>query len=284
MLNKAVLHQLMQYKIDGTEGFLSHYEGERKSRQKGQSQEFSDFRPYNPGDDIRLIDWNAYARTDQYYVKLYEEEREARITIVLDHSASVGYMEKKKSLSETLTMILSYVGLASGDSVRLVTYDGRRFIATEYLKGLSQHHRIQQCLDQLKWSFEIPFSQLTKDIGFTKGVTLWISDFLFENFDKIHQNFRLYKQHVLGVQVLSNETLSPSYEGMLELEDSENKNTIEVHCNKEMMMTYHEALKKHQEGIRKLLMASGHRLVVLNVDADEEKHILQKLLVNNILR
>ncbi len=285
MLNKAVLQQLMQYKIDGAEGFLSNYEGERKSRQKGQSQEFSDFRPYNPGDDIRLIDWNAYARTDQYYVKLYEEEREARITIVLDHSASMGLLEKKRKLSEELVLIISYVALAAGDSVRIITQGHESiFVETEYIKGLSQYYRVQQTLDKIEWVSEINFETLAKETSFTKGITVWISDLLFENFEGVHQHFRMMKQHVLALQVLSDETMDPEYEGMLELEDVESGALVEVHCTKRMMESYHEALKSHQDRIQHLLTGAGHRHVVLNVDSDEEKHVLQKLLVHNILR
>ncbi|MDE7268316.1 MAG: DUF58 domain-containing protein, partial [Lachnospiraceae bacterium] len=65
--------------------------GNRKSMQKGSSMEFSDFREYMPGDDIRRIDWNAYGRLDRLYVKEYMEEKEAVVSILLDTSASMDY-------------------------------------------------------------------------------------------------------------------------------------------------------------------------------------------------
>lgn len=71
--------------------------GNRKSTQKGSSTEFSDFREYMPGDDIRRIDWNAYGRLDRLYIKEYMEEKEAVVSILLDTSASMNYGIQKKS-------------------------------------------------------------------------------------------------------------------------------------------------------------------------------------------
>lgn len=285
MLNKEIYKQLSKYRIDGAEGFLSNYEGARKSRQKGQSQEFSDFRPYYPGDDIRLIDWNVYARTEQYHIKLYEEEREARITIVLDHSGSMGQDENKMKMAENLTLMLAYVGLASGDGVRLVTKKREgKFSASHFYKGIHQFQEYKQILSQLQWDDIVNYETLTKEVTFYKGITIWISDFLFENFDKIYQEFKFHQQHMLAIQVLSNETLAPSYEGMLELLDVETNASMEVHCTQDTLRLYHENVTNYLDAIKEMTSKAGDRYLLVNVDDEGETHLLQKLITHNILR
>ena len=92
--------------------------GNRKSMQKGSSTEFSDFREYMPGDDIRRIDWNAYGRLDRFYVKEYMEEKEAVVSVLIDTSSSMNYGMKKKSvLACMLAAAFSYIGLNNMDRV-----------------------------------------------------------------------------------------------------------------------------------------------------------------------
>lgn len=285
MLNRQVLNQLSRYRLDGTDSFLSNYEGERKSQQKGQSQEFSDFRVYTPGDDIRLIDWNVYARTDSYQIKLYEEEREARITLVLDHSASMGHHGHKVTLAKDIALMLSYVGLASGDGVRLVTWQGQEgFLATPFYKGMHHYHQVKDLIEKIQWSGQPDFTQVFQQVSFTKGITIWLSDLLYPDFEEIHALGQFYRQHFLVVQLLSEETLSPTVEGMLTLEDSESKGQIEVHCTPAILENYHQALVDHMEGIQDLLSRNGHRYLMLNVDKDDEHHVLKQLLAHGILR
>ena len=269
-LNNEIFKRLSQYKIDGAQGFLSNYEGERKSRQKGQSQEFSDYRPYYAGDDIRLIDWNAYGRTDQYHIKLYEEERETRITILLDHSASMGISENKRGFTKTMVILLAYVGLSAGDSIRIVTQsESGKFIGTEYFKGVDKQHVIRQKLDDLKWEGAFSVDGVVKDITFAKGVTVVISDFLYEGYALLHGHLKFANQHIIGVQLLTQETLEPSFLGPHEFENVENGELLELDLTVSVLKAYHEKLNQHLEGVETLLTSNGDRYVFL--DADDDK-------------
>ena len=108
--------------------------GNRKSVQKGASAEFSDFREYLPGDDIRRIDWNAYGRLDRLYIKEYMEEKEALVSILIDTSASMDYGSRKKSrLACELAAVLAYLSLNNMD--RVAVYDMRRMRQPYELRG-----------------------------------------------------------------------------------------------------------------------------------------------------
>src|SRR5690554_7361461 len=87
---------------------LSAVSGERSSREPGQSVEFHDFRPYQPGDELRYVDWRVYARTGRLYTRLYEAERAVKLHLVLDNSASMS-IGLKAEYARTLVQLLSYV-------------------------------------------------------------------------------------------------------------------------------------------------------------------------------
>ncbi|MBN2898676.1 MAG: DUF58 domain-containing protein [Clostridia bacterium] len=284
-LNGEILKQLSQYKLDGAEGFLSYYEGERKSRNKGRSQEFSDYRPYDLGDDIRMIDWNAYGRTDQYYVKLYEEERESRITIVLDHSGSMAFSEKQKEYAEMLVAMFAYVGLAAGDSVRLIVQkESGVYSETDFCKGIDKQHHFYQMMEGLEWRGEMDFESLTQKIRFARGITVWISDFLYESVEAAHRYLTLAKQHVIGVQLLTKETLSPDMHGAYEFENIESRDVLSMDVTPAVLRAYHAALCGHLEAVEHTMVASGGRYVLINVDEEDGAQVLAKLLLHRILR
>ena len=108
--------------------------GNRKSVQKGASAEFSDFREYLPGDDIRRIDWNAFGRLDRLYIKEYMEEKEALISILLDTSSSMNYGSRKKSLLACeLAAVVAYLSLNNMD--RVAVYDMQRMRQPFVIRG-----------------------------------------------------------------------------------------------------------------------------------------------------
>src|SRR5437764_13516933 len=97
--------------------------GERRSRRRGQSVEFADFRNYTPGDDYRLIDWNAYARLDRYMLRLFVAEEELPLSLFVDLSGSMDWGRPNKALTaRRLAAAIAYVALASLDRVRLTVF------------------------------------------------------------------------------------------------------------------------------------------------------------------
>src|SRR6202165_5414760 len=97
--------------------------GERRSRRRGQSVEFADFRNYTPGDDFRLIDWNAYARLDRYMLRLFVAEQELPLSLFVDLSGSMDWGNPNKATTaKRLAGAIAYVALAALDRVRLTVF------------------------------------------------------------------------------------------------------------------------------------------------------------------
>ena len=118
--------------------------GTRRSRQTGSSAEFSDYREYIPGDDIRRIDWNAMARFDKIFLKLFMEEQESAVTVLLDGSGSMG---EKWETARQAAEAVSYLALTGGDRLRVVCLQENGNRMSPQLSGRQAYARLEQFLD-----------------------------------------------------------------------------------------------------------------------------------------
>ena len=118
--------------------------GSRRSRQTGSSAEFSDDREYIPGDDIRRLDWNAYARFDRLFLKLFMEEQESLVTVMLDASAS---MEAKWASARSAAEAVGYLALTGGDRLCVHTLKNGRALRSPQLSGRAAFPRLTGFLD-----------------------------------------------------------------------------------------------------------------------------------------
>lgn len=109
--------------------------GDRRSRARGRGVELADFRPYTPGDDLRLVDWNVFARLEQVLIRLFHEDRDLSLLIVVDASASMGFGAPRKiDHAGELAACLAFLALRARDRVRVVVA-GRRGTASASAKG-----------------------------------------------------------------------------------------------------------------------------------------------------
>ena len=119
LLSPELLLQLERMELVSRKIFRGRFKGERRSRRKGQSVEFADFRNYVPGDDLRFIDWNLYARLDKLFLKLFMEEEDLHFYTLIDASASMDFGEPTKLFyARQLAASLGFVGLCRSDRVR----------------------------------------------------------------------------------------------------------------------------------------------------------------------
>ena len=112
MLDAGIYEQLSRLVIAMKQKSSQNMAGNRRSVQKGTSAEFSDFREYMPGDDLRRLDWNVYARSERMYIREYFEEKEAVVSVILDTSASMHYGKKSKAeLAQDLCAVIAFLTL-----------------------------------------------------------------------------------------------------------------------------------------------------------------------------
>ena len=122
LLSPQLLAQLEKLELVSRKIFRGRMKGERRSKRKGQSVEFADFRSYVPGDDLRFIDWNTYARLDRLFLKMFLEEEDLHFYALIDASASMDFgTPTKLEYAKQLAAALGFIGLVRGDRVRVET-------------------------------------------------------------------------------------------------------------------------------------------------------------------
>lgn len=160
------------------DGFLT---GLHRSPYLGFSTDFAEHRPYDPGDDIRRIDWRLYARTDRYYIKLFEADTNANFSVLLDLSASMSYGSHsltKLDYARYLAACLSYFSSRQRDRVGLVTFDHE---IVDYVPPSMKHldtilHTLNRAQAGRPGRLDEPLLNVTELLG-RKGILVVISDF-----------------------------------------------------------------------------------------------------------
>ncbi len=245
--------------------------GQRKSSAKGSSVEFSDFREYIPGDDIRRIDWNVYGRMDKLFVKQFMEEKEGLFHVIVDCSKSMDFGEKNKSIfARQIAGMICYMVLNNLDRVYLTTLHGKKANTTKGMTGRQAFSKILKKLETIEFYGETNLYQALKTMPFKhRGVVVLISDFLrisdysnskneieeLEKGEYIEQLLKylcFHNQEVILIQVLSKEEENPLSEGTLELIDSETEEKMKVTVTNKVLKQYEVSLKELQNNISRL--------------------------------
>lgn len=259
--------------------------GNRKSVQKGSSAEFSDFREYMPGDDLRRIDWNAYGRLDRLFIKEYMEEKETAVSILLDTSASMDYGEKKKSeLAIELAAAISYIALNNMD--RVVLYDMQHMERPLAVSGGKKGYaRLLSFLEQIEFSGSIDCENaiLRMKLG-NPGLTILLSDFLDEaiisgtkDFSKILRFLQYRKQKAAVLHVLAAEELNTDLMGTLNLIDSETEKKLKVTVDRTAEESYKNELNRFINGIRQSCARYQSTYVMCSTGVEFDKLLFDEL-------
>lgn len=226
--------------------------GGNRSKAKGSSVEFSDFREYIPGDDFRRIDWRALARFEKVYIKLFMEEREAPITVFVDKSRSMEYDQKRETAIK-IAATFAFSALKEYDTVSTVMFDRKPFAFELNQKGQPAFSKIIKLLENTPFSED---SDLNSVIAgwqprFKKGVTVLISDFMYDA--KLEETLKLLtykKQKIVLCHILSQQELSPELEGNLRLIDSETDEHMDILTGTDAINLYNKALSNYINTIK----------------------------------
>jgi uncharacterized protein (DUF58 family) len=260
LLPPRILQRSAKHSLVLRKSVRGMHKGERRSTKQGTSLEFSDFRTYVPGDDPRLIDWNAFARTQKHYIKRYLDEQELFISIYLDCSNSMMIPAGKWEMARSLAACLGYMSLVHDDRVSVYP-SGSGIPSFSHKKGRAFAGRLVNYLSELKPSpgSEDFSSWLSNRQQKRNGLSLVISDFL-EPVDEIKESLRRMqasRQDIRIIQVLSPDELQPSYQGDLKLVDSETGEQREVSISRKVLQEYGERLLAHNSELERFCQERG---------------------------
>jgi uncharacterized protein (DUF58 family) len=254
--------------------------GERRSNARGRSVEFADFRNYTPGDDFRLIDWNAYARLDRYMLRLFVAEQELPLSIFVDLSGSMDWGNPNKALTaKRLAGAIAYVALAALDRVRLTVfaegptsggapYRGRRAVAELFSR-----------LQSFPVGGQTDYARLVWPIGKQRpGMTVLISDGLGEtSIDSAIAALGRARQEGAVLQLLAPQEIAPDWTGDARLRDSETGVEREFTSTPVTQGAYLEALSHRTHEIESSAHRRGLRYARLSTDQPIDDMVLRTL-------
>lgn len=256
MLSDAFLRRLdalalrMRHPAGGGAGGL------RRSRALGSSVEFSDFREYVPGDDVRRIDWNAFARFDRLFLKLFMEEQEQRVSLIVDASASMDFGKWRPACM--LAQALGYLCLCGGDRVTVYALGGEGARHTRPLQGRHSYPELADFLDGLtpkgRAMIETAVPGIVLPPG--RGASVLIGD-LLDGYEKAVTSLLYRRQEVSVLQVWSRGEWEPQLEDVSELHDSETGETLVISGGYEAIRRYRETARAYVEAAAAFCRARG---------------------------
>ncbi len=249
--------------------------GNRKSRSKGSSVEFSDYREYVRGDDFRRIDWNAYGRFEKLFIKLFMEEREAPVNIFLDTSKSMKWGDPDKSIAaRRLAAALSYISLASYDRVTLYCISDRIVSNKPSLRGKNSFTRVLKFLEDVVFEGTTDLFAAVRNaqLDNNRGISVVISDFLSPGSPADLLKYLLYhRQEVYLCHLLSPQEIRPSVDKGLRLVDSETGEFVEVTPSSALLKTYEKVFENYINGIIELCFRHNVNYIGLTSDLPLEQ-------------
>ncbi len=252
------------------DGFIS---GLHRSPDFGFSQEFAEYRAYTPGDDLRHVDWNVFARTEKAYLKRYRGETNTTLMVLLDASASMGFGSgavRKLEYSKFLASALVYLAHLQRDSAGLIAFhdDVANFIRPSARQGQLMRllHGIDQAALGKRTDFRRPFFELQQFLR-RRGITVVISDF-FEDPEIIVQTvqpLRFRGNELILFHVLDPRELEPKLGEPALLLDMETDEALEVSPDY-ARTEYIQKMGSHVESLRSKAQGAGIDYFMLRTD------------------
>lgn len=260
LLEPKLLAQLERLELVSRKIFRGQLKGERRSRRKGQSVEFADFRNYVPGDDLRFIDWNLYARLDKLFLKLFLEEEDLHFYALIDASISMSFGEPTKfHFAKQIAASLGYIGLCRSDRVKIQTLGNST--QSKVWRGRQSLWRMLKSLDEMELGEDISLHEGVKDFCLRntgKGIVVLISDLMDKSgFQSALRYLISRNMDVYVIHVLSPEELDPEIKGDLKLVDCEDSDEAEITVSKPLLDKYKRTLAAYVESAREFCTRRG---------------------------
>ncbi len=276
--------------------------GDRRSTKKGSSQEFADYRDYVPGDDLRRLDWKVYARLERPFIKLFEEEEDVAVHILVDASRSMDWgdaVANKFTYARRLAAALGTIALAAGDqlSVALLQQDrsaadleSRQGLGAQYGPAVGRQHtlRLMRFLEaqQASGYTVLNFSLRNYALGAHRpGLTFLISDlFSPDGFQDGLRQLQGRGHELALLHLLNPEEIEPPLAGDLRLVDVETGAKEEVSLDGGLRGLYRQRVREWQAEVRSYCRSREIHYLAVRTDLPWDRLVLHQMRVEGIVR
>ena len=288
LLPPELLARLERLELVSRKVFRGQIKGERRSKRKGQSVEFADFRSYVPGDDLRLIDWNLYARLDQLFLKLFQEEEDLHFYALVDASESMNFGDPTKlHVAKQLAAALGYVGLCRADRVSVAALgpDGRR---APVLRGRASLWKMLAYLDSVESGQNVSLYDGVKDFSIRNtgtGIAVLLTDMMDkQGYEPALRMLIGRRMDVFIMHVLSPEEIDPPLRGDRKLIDIEDGDAAEITINKYVLDRYKQTVQSFIASIKTFCSKRSIVYVPVRTDTPVEAIVTRYLRQRGVVR
>ena len=260
--------------------------GSRRSARTGRSLELADFRPYSPGDELKRVDFKAYARLRKLFVKVYEEEEEGNFVILLDRSLSLDFGEPSKFfIAQKVASLIAFLSLNQREKALFfpIPQDNEKPI---YLNHINHYRYFEEHLSHLLPAGKFPslaeFKNLLESIPFRGGVYLLTDLFLPSEFISYWRQLKLHSLAFTVIAIQSYEELEPPEIGEVNLRDLEEEDRLSFYFQKESIQLYKERYNDYfRKRVEEIVKAGGKCFFLNNLDTDDA--LLCRLLKEGVI-
>jgi uncharacterized protein (DUF58 family) len=288
-LTPAQIKKLDALSLNARRAFTGASKGEKRSTKRGSSVEFADFRAYYHGDDVRRIDWNAYARFDKLFLKMFLEEEDLDITLLVDGSLSMGFgtPTKLRAASE-IAAAVGYIGLVNFDRVSASVYDTTLRNQMPPQRGKTGVGTLLKFWEQPVAGGTVDFANVTRRLALQakrSGIAIVISDFLYpEGYETGLKTLAARGYETTVIQLLSREELEPTLFGDLKLVDAEDGSIREISVTDSLLRAYKKNVENYTGNLRAFCLRYGMNYMLVSNDTPLEVVVTRMLRSTGVVK
>ncbi|MDX1930856.1 MAG: DUF58 domain-containing protein [Pirellulaceae bacterium] len=288
LLPPQLLARLERLELVSRKIFRGRLKGERRSRRKGQSVEFADFRNYVPGDDLRFVDWNLYARLDKLFLKLFLEEEDLHVFFLVDASPSMNFGDPTKFFAaKQVAAALAFVGMCRGDRVR-IEFLGTENQSSPVLRGRSQLWRMSDFVQSIEPEQVCNLTDAVKRFCLRntgRGIVVLLSDLMDKSgYEPALRLLVGQQMDVFVLHMLSPEEMDPDLKGDLKLVDCEDEDEAEISVSSALLKKYKATLAAYVDQARRFCSQRGMTYLLARSDQGADVLVGQYLLERGLVR
>jgi len=289
LLSAEFMARLDGLQIGMRKVLTGRFRGEKRSKRRGRSVEFADHREYTYGDDIRFLDWHLMARLDKLFLKLYHDEEELRLHVLVDVSRSMGFGRPEKiDHARRIAAALGYVALSSLNRVKIVALSEKGLSELPWQRGVQAAGRMFQFLEDLEAEGRNALGPGVRRYvgqGRPSGVLVLISDLLDR--DGPLPALRPLVRPMIDtnvIQILTPAESEPEFAGDFRLVDSEEGDGVDVTGSAPLVAAYQKALATYLGEIESFTRSRGLGYLLTSTGVPFEDLVLRHLRDQGVLR
>ncbi|MED3661435.1 DUF58 domain-containing protein [Ureibacillus terrenus] len=280
ILTEDFISKLVRLSVATSSKLRGQHKGSHRSHRFGSSLDFSDYREYAMGDDVRQVDWNVYARTEKYFIKRFLDEQEMRVHILLDSSRSMGE-EKKWLFARQIASALGFMVLNRDDRLSFSALEEEiifRKKGAAYRKAF-----LQMVANMPDASFKGSFARngikvLPKDCTVLFVVTDGLEP--LGEWEHFFRKLPHFSGDVRCIQIVTEEELHPPYTGDIRLIDVESDEELNVSMSNKVLEDYQKGREQHEKAFHAICSRFGIKTIQLVADDGIERAVFHHLLKN----